>query len=1179
MEGMGDGVFGREGDGGGGRRERNGVEWSDVVGWSIELLCGDIVVLLFSGDNLCGDMLLWRQMLSCGDILYGDSCLEQFFQHLCGDKSFCGNRVALEQYLCGYISCGDRGALVPFLCGYISCGDRILLPPYPNSLIEGFNACLQEAELYDLELTGHQFTWEKGRNTSHWTEIRLDRVLANSQWLSLFALAKVYNLEGSPSDHSPLLLCPERHVRGNKKRSFRFENVWLTESMCFQIIKDCWEDEEDKQTQGDVVLNCITQTVSEQQNRFLLEAVTDEEVKNAVFHMHPDKAPGPDGMTPAFFQKNWKVVGKDVVLMVRKFFTTGVLMDNINSTNIVLIPKKKNPSRLTELRPIALCNVIIKIITKVIANRLKHVLDCVISDTQSAFLPGRLITDNVMISFEVMHYLKKKKFGKDGFMALKLDMSKAYDRIEWKFLQDILLKMGFDSWWIHLILQCVSTVDYTIVHGEFEMGPIKPSRGLRQGDPLSPYLFIICAEGLSAMTRYYEAKTWLHGIRICRRAPTISHMLFADDSYLYCKAETGEALKVMELLNYYERASGQRINRDKSTVFFSANVISYNKESVCQVLRIPEADDKARYLGLPNILGRNKTVIFGYLKDRVNASIQKWNAKCVSKPAKEILIKTVAQTLPSYAMNVFLLPLELTREMEKAMSRFYWNSSQESSSKITWMSWDRLTRHKHAGGLGFKCLRDVNLSMLGKQCWRLITNPDSLVARVYKAKYYANTSFMEAKLGSSPSFIWRSIAEARRVISAGSNWRIGTGKEITILGQPWLNNVENPFTSTVSPALTNQTVFSLFCTGTKDWDMDVINDIFDDRDKLCIVNTRVEQDLDKDILCWRLENSGQYSVKTAYKLLQEQKGAWPAAGNSVFWKKIWNIKAPPKALNSVWRAISYCLLTKTVLQTKHVALDNICPVCNEEPETIFHSLVQCKSAALCWQVYNARIITNVTMEFPEWLESNLLAQLAHTNAKIITLCWSIWRARNDLVWRNKRWSPMKIVAKAWEYLSQWMLTQNRFHVITADAAIFEDQEASGIGLIARDHYGRLLLAKTRCYREVMQPSLVEAIAIKEALSWAKNWSDTAVTIESDCLAVVQLIRSATPMRSRLGQVVMECRELIYELNNVKLYFIKRSVNMSAHELAHVAHMYPNRIFDWGSVPIVVKNCILNELSE
>lgn len=243
--------------------------------------------------------------------------------------------------------------------------------------------------------------------------------------------------------------------------------------------------------------------------------MTDEEIRNAVFHMHPDKAPGLDGMSPTFFQKNWNVVGKEVILMVRDFFRTGVLLDNINATNIVLIPKKKNPSRLTELRPIALCNVVMKIITKVIANRLKEVLDSVISETQSAFLPGRLITDNVMISFEVMHYLKRKKFGKEGFMALKLDMSKAYDRIEWKFLQDILLKMGFDRWWIHLILQCVSTVSYMIVHGEFEMGPIKPSRGLRQGDPLSPYLFIICAEGLSAMIRHYEANKWLQGIKIC----------------------------------------------------------------------------------------------------------------------------------------------------------------------------------------------------------------------------------------------------------------------------------------------------------------------------------------------------------------------------------------------------------------------------------------------------------------------------------------------------------------------------------------------------------------------------------------------------------------------------------------------------------------------------------------
>ncbi|XP_074327290.1 uncharacterized protein LOC141665210 [Apium graveolens] len=118
-------------------------------------------------------------------------------------------------------------------------------PPYPNHLIEGFNDCLHEANLHDLDIIGHQFTWEKGRNTDHWVEIRLDRVLANTHWLDVFDMDKVYNLQGYPSDHSPLLLCPEMQLRRNKRRPFRFENAWLTEPMCSQIIKDCWEEEED----------------------------------------------------------------------------------------------------------------------------------------------------------------------------------------------------------------------------------------------------------------------------------------------------------------------------------------------------------------------------------------------------------------------------------------------------------------------------------------------------------------------------------------------------------------------------------------------------------------------------------------------------------------------------------------------------------------------------------------------------------------------------------------------------------------------------------------------------------------------------------------------------------------------------------------------------------------------
>lgn len=183
-------------------------------------------------------------------------------------------------------------------------------------------------------------------------------------------------------------------------------------------------------TDSGEVIDSVPQTINQGHNSNLLKEITSDEVKIALFQMHPDKAPGPDGMTPAFFQKNWSVVGKDIIELIRNFFNTGELLAGLNETNLVLIPKNNNPTVISDMRHIALCNVLMKVITKVMANRLKEVLDVVVSDTQSAFIPGRLISDNIMISYEVMHYLKRRKVGKYGYMALKLDMSKAYDRIE-----------------------------------------------------------------------------------------------------------------------------------------------------------------------------------------------------------------------------------------------------------------------------------------------------------------------------------------------------------------------------------------------------------------------------------------------------------------------------------------------------------------------------------------------------------------------------------------------------------------------------------------------------------------------------------------------------------------------------------------------------------------------------
>jgi actin-related protein len=178
------------------------------------------------------------------------------------------------------------------------------------------------------------------------------------------------------------------------------------------------------------VTQLVDTVVTPEMNSTLLTPFSMEEVRSALFQMSPSKAPGPDGMIALFFQKYWNVVGLHVIDAVLDCLNSGRLLGSINFTNIVLIPKVKAPENMAQFRPISLCNVLYKIISKVLVNRMKHMLSAVISDCQSAFVPGRMIMDNIIVSFEMLHYLKNKRGGKVGQMAAKLDISKVYDRVE-----------------------------------------------------------------------------------------------------------------------------------------------------------------------------------------------------------------------------------------------------------------------------------------------------------------------------------------------------------------------------------------------------------------------------------------------------------------------------------------------------------------------------------------------------------------------------------------------------------------------------------------------------------------------------------------------------------------------------------------------------------------------------
>ncbi|GAU30671.1 hypothetical protein TSUD_31430 [Trifolium subterraneum] len=432
---------------------------------------------------------------------------------------------------------------------------------------------------------------------------RLDRAMASTSWLQLFPQVRLSNLLASHSDHSPILLqwlggrenlevvdrvtrCANKLQRWGKTKRIRFKEELdecvrrmnelrgnqdeegsmhcqeLSERHSTLLIQEEGKKKKvtkliaDNGTEAHTQEELCEPRVTDDDNVVLTAPITKVEIQQALFQMHPDKSPGPDEFNPAFYQRFWEQCSDDIFSAASTWLERGYFPTSLNETNICLIPKCDNPTSMKDLRPISLCNVLYKMISKVLANRLKCCLDKCVSQEQSAFVEGRSILDNALIATEVIHALKRKTQGRRCELALKIDISKACDKVDWGFLRGVMTKMGFSDVWIRWVMMCVSSVNYSVLMNSDRVGPISPGRGLRQGDPLSPYLFILVTECLTALIHQAVGRGDLHGVRIYRGAPEVSHLLFADDCFLFCRANVAEVNELMRILHTYETASG-----------------------------------------------------------------------------------------------------------------------------------------------------------------------------------------------------------------------------------------------------------------------------------------------------------------------------------------------------------------------------------------------------------------------------------------------------------------------------------------------------------------------------------------------------------------------------------------------------------------------------------------------
>ncbi|VFQ97960.1 unnamed protein product [Cuscuta campestris] len=302
-------------------------------------------------------------------------------------------------------------------------------------------------------------------------------------------------------------------------------------------------------------------TLSIEQQLELIKDFNPEQVKNALFSIPNSKSPGPDGFNSGFFKKKWNTVGVITTRVVLDFFKDGATLKQINATCLTLIPKVENPSKPTDYRPISCFNTVYKVISKLLCFRLKAVLPHIVDLNQAAFIKGRELLHNILLCKEIAKGYKRK--GISPRCMMKVDIQNAYNSVSWKAIRGILHSLNFPGKFIYWIMFCISTPSYTIHINDELHGYFRGGKGLRQGDPISPLLFVLIMEYLTRSLRVAALKYKFSYHPMCANLKIIN-LTFADDLIVVCKADNESIKCIMEVLERFYATTGLKINRNKS---------------------------------------------------------------------------------------------------------------------------------------------------------------------------------------------------------------------------------------------------------------------------------------------------------------------------------------------------------------------------------------------------------------------------------------------------------------------------------------------------------------------------------------------------------------------------------------------------------------------------------------
>ncbi|KAG7557811.1 Reverse transcriptase domain [Arabidopsis suecica] len=606
--------------------------------------------------------------------------------------------------------------------------------------------------------------------------------------------------------------------------------------------------------------------------------------------------------------------------------------------------------------------------------RLKNVISKLIGPAQASFIPGRLSIDNIVVVQEAVHSMRRKK-GRKGWMLLKLDLEKAYDRIRWDFLKETLGAAGLSEEWTGRIMECVSNPSMSLLWNGEKTDSFSPARGLRQGDPLSPYLFVLCLERLCHLIEDSVGQKLWKPISLSQGGPKLSHICFADDLILFAEASVAQVRVIRTVLEKFCLASGQKVSLEKSKIFFSNNVSRELERLISAESGIESTRELGKYLGMPILQKRINKETYGEVLERVASRLAGWKSQTLSFAGRITLTKAVLSSIPIHTMSSIILPAATLDRLDKMSRTFLWGGKPDKK-KMHLLSWKKVCRPKAEGGLGIRGAKLMNKALVAKVGWRLLNDETSLWARVLRSKYKVGAAQDHTWVvpKSNWSSTWRSVGVGlREVVSRGLAWVPGDGRTIRFWLDKWLLP-EMLVERAVVPLPEDERgrkVSDYWCVGVG-WDIarlglylpvSVIHRLL-----AVVVNGEIGI---KDRVSWLGNSNGAFSVSSAYAIITKEEAPGPCMER--FYKEIWTVVAPERVRVFLWLVANQVIMTNVERVRRHLGDSEVCQVCKGAVESILHVLRDCPAMSGVWVrlVPPTRRQAFFTLTLLEWLQENL----------------------------------------------------------------------------------------------------------------------------------------------------------------------------------------------------------------